>query len=137
MATIKERELDTDGNPMETLIDIKNGMVTATTFIERHYPETAKEFKKLQKEQYELFCKKQMDYGPSNIAMGTSLDTDEEKRLSKIGLIVRINDKIQRLINLVVKNNRQAQNEPTIDAFKDLACYGIIAQIVEAGKWGK
>ena len=109
----------------------------AVTFIEKNYPKTAVEFKKLQKEQYELFCKKQMDYGPSNIAMGTSLETDEEKRLSKIGLIVRINDKIQRLINLVVKNNRKAQNEPTIDAFKDLACYGIIAQIVEAGKWGK
>tara|TARA_Y100001937_G_C7082164_1_gene313538 strand:+ start:672 stop:1073 length:402 start_codon:yes stop_codon:yes gene_type:complete len=107
------------------------------SFIEKHYPETAKEFQRLQFEQYELFCKKQMDYGPSNIAMGTSLDTEEEKRLSKIGLIVRINDKIQRLINLVVKNNRKAQNEPTIDAFKDLACYGIIAQIVEAGKWGK
>ena len=27
MATIKERELDTDGNPMETLIDIKNGIL--------------------------------------------------------------------------------------------------------------
>ena len=115
----------------------KNGMMTATSFIEMTYPETAKEFQRLQYEQWELFCKKQMDYGPSNIAMGTSLDTDEEKRLSKIGLIVRINDKVQRLINLVVKNNRKAQNEPTIDAFKDLACYGIIAQIVEAGKWGK
>ena len=112
-------------------------MSKATKFIEDTYPETAKEFKKIQAEQYEVFCKKQMDYGPSNIAMGTSLDTDEEKRLSKIGLIVRINDKVQRLINLVVKNNRKAQNEPTIDAFKDLACYGIIAQIVEAGKWGK
>lgn len=110
---------------------------SAVEFIEEHYPETSVEFKRLQKEQYELFCKKQMDYGPSNIAMGTSLDTDEEKRLSKIGLIVRINDKIQRLINLVVKNNREAQNEPTIDAFKDLACYGVIAQIVESGKWGK
>ena len=126
-----------NGNPIDTLKDIKNGVMTATSFIERQYPETAEEFKKLQKEQYELFCKKQMDYGPSNIAMGTSLETDEEKRLSKIGLIVRINDKIQRLINLVVKNNREAQNEPTIDAFKDLACYGIIAQIVDAGKWGK
>mgnify|MGYP003651316171 FL=1 len=109
----------------------------AIDYIEEKYPETAKEFQRLQFEQYLLFCKKQMDYGPSNIAMGTSLDTDEEKRLSKIGLIVRINDKVQRLINLVVKNNRKAQNEPTIDAFKDLACYGIIAQIVEAGKWGK
>ena len=109
----------------------------AITYIEKTYPETAKEFQRLQFEQWNLFCKKQMDYGPSNIAMGTSLNTPEEKRLSKIGLIVRINDKVQRLINLVVKNNREAQNEPAIDAFKDLACYGIIAQIVEAGKWGK
>ena len=109
----------------------------AIAYIEKTYPETAKEFQRLQFEQWNLFCKKQMDYGPSNIAMGTSLNTPEEKRLSKIGLIVRINDKVQRLINLVVKNNREAQNEPTIDAFKDLACYGIIAQIVEAGKWGK
>jgi len=109
----------------------------AIKYIEEQYPETAKEFQRLQYEQWELFCKKQMDYGPSNIAMGTSLDTDEEKRLSLIGLIVRINDKVQRLINLVVKNNREAQNEPTIDAFKDLACYGIIAQIVKNGKWGK
>ena len=109
----------------------------AISYIEETYPETAKEFQRLQFEQWNLFCKKQMDYGPSNIAMGTELKTDEEKRLSKIGLIVRINDKVQRLINLVVKNNREAQNEPTIDAFKDLACYGIIAQIVEAGKWGK
>ena len=111
--------------------------VDAIKYIEKTYPETAKEFQRLQFEQWNLFCKKQMDYGPSNIAMGTSLNTDDEKRLSKIGLIVRINDKIQRLINLVVKNNREAQNEPAIDAFKDLACYGIIAQIVEAGKWGK
>ena len=98
-------------------------MSKAIKYIEEAYPETAKEFQRLQFEQYALFCKKQMDYGPSNIAMGTGLETDEEKRLSKIGLIVRINDKIQRLINLVVKNNREAQNEPTIDAFKDLSCF--------------
>jgi len=120
--------------PMEQIISFDED---AVGYIETTYPETAEEFKRLQKEQYELFCKKQMDYGPSNIAMGTNLITDEEKRLSLIGLIVRINDKVQRLINLVVKNNRQAQNEPTIDAFKDLACYGIIAQIVNNGKWGK
>ena len=109
----------------------------AVSFIEDMYPETAKEFQKLQNEQYELFCKKQMDYGPTNISMGTPLATDSEKRLSLVGLIVRINDKVQRLLNLMVKNNREAQNEPSIDAFKDLACYGIIAQIVQNGKWGK
>ena len=123
--------------PTDQTTVMENGMTTATSFIENQYPETAREFKRLQDEQYNLFCRKQMDYGPSNIAMGSSLKTSDEKRLSLIGLIVRINDKVQRLINLVVKNNRAAQNEPVIDAFKDLSCYGIIAQIVNNGKWGK
>ena len=130
MSIIKERTKLTNK-------DVYGTSEVAVQLMEQQYPKTTTEFKRLQQEQYELFCKKQMDYGPSNIAMGTDLSTDEQKRLSKIGLIVRINDKVQRLINLVVKNNRKAQNEPTIDAFKDLACYGIIAQIVEAGKWGK
>ncbi len=109
----------------------------AIDYIETNYPETAKEFQRIQFEQWLLFCQKQMDYGPTNISMGTPLATDSEKRLSLVGLIVRINDKVQRLLNLMVKNNREAQNEPSIDAFKDLACYGIIAQIVQNGKWGK
>ena len=145
MSNIKERELDAMGKVIEEAKNLrykkgdlyKKETHEAINYIEKNYPETAKEFQKLQFEQWALFCKKQMDYGPSNIAMGTSLDTDEEKRLSLIGLIVRINDKVQRLINLVVRNNREAQNEPTIDAFKDLACYGVIAQIVKNGKWGK
>ena len=116
-------------------VDDKN--MDAIKYIEKEYPETAKEFQKIQFEQWATFCKKQMDYGPSNIAMGTALKTNEDRRLSLIGLIVRINDKIQRLMNLVVKHNREAQNEPVMDAFKDLSVYGIIAQIVDNGKWGK
>ena len=154
---VKGTLYDKDPSKVKAVVDAKGGLMKdrratdrrgqkqygmmidhpAVAFIEREYPETAKEFKKIQKDQYLLFCQKQMDYGPSNIAMGTDLKTDEEKRLSKVGLIVRINDKVQRLINLVVRNNRKSQNEPTIDAFKDLSCYGIIAQIVENGKWGK
>ena len=111
--------------------------VDAIKYIEEEYPETSKEFRQIQYEQWATFCKKQMDYGPSNIAMGTSLRTKEDRRLSLIGPIVRINDKIQRLMNLVVKHNRDAQNEPVMDAFKDLSVYGIIAQIVDNGKWGK
>ena len=115
----------------------KNETHEAIDFIEENYPQTAKEFQRIQFEQYLLFCQKQMDYGPTNISMGTPLAKDSEKRLTLVGLIVRINDKVQRLLNLMVKNNREAQNEPSIDAFKDLACYGIIAQIVQNGKWGK
>ena len=117
--------------------DIYGTDEVAVQFIEQQYPETAKEFQRLQFEQWVLFCKKQMDYGPSNISMGTSLTTDKEKRLSMVGLIVRINDKVQRLLNLVVTNDREAQNEPVIDAFKDLSVYGIIAQVVKNCKWGK
>jgi len=110
--------------------------IDAVDYIEEHYPETSKEFLRIQKEQYELFCKKQMDYGPSNIAMGSGVGKNINTRLSLVGLIVRTNDKIQRLLNLVVNNNREAQNEPIEDAFKDLSVYGIIAQIVKNGKWG-
>ena len=106
-------------------------------YCESMYPNTMKEFTKLQEADYKVFCKKQMDYGPSNIAMGTGVGAQVNKKLATTALVVRINDKIQRLINLVIRNNREAQNEPTIDAFKDLACYGIIAQIVKNGKWGK
>ena len=110
--------------------------LTPVEFIEKEYPETAKEFKRIQEEQYETFCQKQMDYGPSNISMGTGVGDRLNVKLATTALVVRINDKIQRLLNLVVTNDREAQNEPVEDAFKDLSVYGIIAQIVKNGKWG-
>ena len=110
--------------------------VDAVKYIEEEYPETAKSYKAIQKEQYELFCKKQMDYGPKNISVGTDLRTDEDVKLSLTGLWFRINDKIERLKQLVVFD-KAAQNEPMIDAFSDLSVYGIIAQIVHRKKWGK
>tara|TARA_B100000287_G_scaffold331161_1_gene315980 strand:+ start:426 stop:836 length:411 start_codon:yes stop_codon:yes gene_type:complete len=110
--------------------------MTPIEFIEKHYPETAKEFKEIQTEQYLTFCKKQMDYGPSNISMGTGVGEAINTKLATTALVIRINDKIQRLLNLVVSNDRDAQNEPVEDAFKDLSVYGIIAQIVRNGKWG-
>ena len=113
-----------------------NMTTDAIRFIEEHYPETAKEFQKIQFEQYLTFCKKQMDYGPSNISMGTGVGDAINVKLATTALVVRINDKIQRLLNLVVTHDREAQNEPVVDAFKDLSVYGIIAQIVRNGKWG-
>ena len=117
-------------------IEKPTGNVNPIEFIEKHYPETSNEFKKIQAEQYEVFCKKQMDYGPNNIAMGTGLGSAINTKLATTALVIRINDKIQRLLNLVVSNDRDAQNEPVEDAFGDLSVYGIIAQIVRNGKWG-
>ena len=116
--------------------EVSMDKVDPVKYIEEEYPETAKSFKEIQKEQYELFCKKQMDYGPKNISVGTDLRTDEDIKLSLTGLWFRINDKIERLKQLVVLD-KAAQNEPMIDAFSDLSVYGIIAQIVHRKKWGR
>ena len=105
--------------------------------MEKEWPKMTKEFKRLQREQYELFCKKQHDYGPGNISVGTTLQTDEEIHLSLTGLWFRMNDKIQRLKTLLLSGRETAVGEPLEDAYLDVSNYGIMATIVKNGKWGK
>lgn len=104
---------------------------------EERYPETTKEFKKILKEQYEVFCRKQMNYGPDNISVGTRLETQEEIKLSQTGLWFRMNDKIQRLKQLVLLGKPDTVGEAVEDTYQDLSVYNIIAQIVIRGKWAK
>ena len=106
--------------------------------MEKEWPEMTKEFKKIQREQYELFLHKQHDYGPGNISVGTQLQTKEEIQLSLTGLWFRMNDKIQRLKNLLMSGRENAvENEPMEDAYLDVSNYGIMATIVGRDKWGK
>lgn len=105
--------------------------------VEALYPETCDEFKRIMYTQYELFCKKQFNYGPSNISVGTALETNDDIRLSLTGLWFRMNDKIQRLKQLVVLGNKDTVGESIDDTFMDLSVYGIIAQIVKNKKWAK
>ena len=105
--------------------------------MEKEWPKMTKEFKRLQKEQYELFCRKQHDYGPGNISVGTQLQTDDEIHLSLTGLWFRMNDKIQRLKTLLLSGRETAVGEPLEDAYLDVSNYGIMATIVKNGKWGK
>ena len=104
---------------------------------EEKYPETTKEFKKILNEQYELFVKKQLDYGPENISVGTKLSPPDEIKDSLTGIWFRANDKIQRLRQLVLLGKQDHVGESIQDSFVDLSVYGIIAQIVSRGKWGK
>ena len=104
---------------------------------EERYPETTKEFKKILNEQYEIFCRKQSNYGPDNISLGRDLVKDEDKKLSQMGLFFRMNDKIQRIKQLVVLGSQDNVGESVDDTYKDLSVYSIIAQLVKNGKWGK
>jgi hypothetical protein len=78
-----------------------------------------------------------MNYGPDNISVGTRLSTPEEVKLSQTGLWFRMNDKIQRLKQLVLLGKEDTVGESVMDTYSDLSVYGIIAQIVVKGKWGK
>jgi hypothetical protein len=110
---------------------------TFVDYLEDQYPAMTSEFKRLQKQQYELFCRKQHDYGPGNIAVGTQLQTEDEIKLSLTGLWFRMNDKIQRLKNMLLSGRESAVDEPLEDAYLDVSNYGIMATIVKNGKWGR
>ena len=107
------------------------------SMMEAEWPEMTTEFKRLQREQYELFLKKQHDYGPGNISVGTMLQTPDEVHLALTGLWFRMNDKIQRLKNMLMSKRESAVDEPMEDAYLDVSNYGIMATIVKNGKWGK
>jgi hypothetical protein len=68
--------------------------------------------------------KKQQDYGPHNIS-----------KFGLVGLLVRINDKFERLCNLI-QNKLDPENEPLEDSFLDLSNYAVIGRLIRQGKWG-
>ena len=131
MSNIKENDLTM------TEKDLTGVKTPIVELMEKEWPEMTNEFKRLQMEQYLLFCKKQHDYGPSNISVGTQLQTEADVKLSLTGLWFRMNDKIQRLKTLLMGNKESAVDEPLEDAYLDVSNYGIMATVVKNGKWGK
>ena len=133
---IKETELKIQvKDPVE---DVEMRSLSIIRQMELDWPEMTREFKEIQREQYELFLHKQHDYGPGNISVGTQLQTKDEIHLSLTGLWFRMNDKIQRLKNLLMNKRQSAvEGEPLEDAYLDVSNYGIMATIVRRSKWGK
>lgn len=105
--------------------------------IEQKYPEMTNEFESITHDMLQLFAMKQSDYGPKNVGMGFSVvETDEQVRRALLGLSVRINDKVQRLLNLTM-NNKDPKNESLEDTFIDIANYAVMSLIVQRKLWGK
>jgi len=115
-----------------------NNQTKITAEIEAKYPLTCDRLKELMTEEYELFTRKQFDYGTNNITVGQDLNDPDGRKVALSAIIFRINDKVQRLVNLVIKRGiTEAANEPVEDAFRDIALLSKIALIVDSGKWGK
>ena len=105
--------------------------------MEQKYPEMISEFEHITHDMLQLFCMKQQDYGPKNIGMGAEVvDTDGQVKLSLMALSIRINDKVQRLLNLTT-TDKKPNNESLEDTFIDIANYAVMSIIVQRKLWGK
>lgn len=103
---------------------------------EYNYPELCKEFKIIQEEQYELFAGKMMSYGRGNISLGGNLSDEEDKNLTLTSIWIRMSDKMNRLKNMVVKNQSNPLDDESIeDTWVDISNYSIIALLVGRNKW--
>ena len=64
----------------------QTGEEKAVRDFEKTYPTLAQSWKEIQDEQYILFAKKMMDYGISNISLGSTLEEQEDIELSLTGI---------------------------------------------------
>ena len=122
------------------IMDAKSGVSSKLTIkvFEKEYPELSTEFKQIQKEMYEMFAAKHMDYGLNNIALGGDIvNNSDDKKFSLTGLAIRLTDKISRLRNLMVNGRNYVEGEGMEDTFIDIANYGIIGLLVGRNKWKK
>ena len=133
----KWHELQEESMSDREIMDAKNPDAAAVRVFEKEYPELANEFKQIQKEMYEMFARKHMDYGLNNIALGGDLTNSEDKTFSLTGLCIRLTDKISRLKNLLVNGKNFVKGEGMEDTFIDIANYGIIGLLVGRDKWKK
>jgi hypothetical protein len=107
---------------------------TYRQLLKKESPILYKNYMKVVEEQFELFAKKQLDYGIGNISTGADMESKEGKSFALQGLWFRMNDKINRWKNLIIKN-RKANNESLKDTFQDLGNYSIICQLVNRSLW--
>lgn len=85
------------------------------------------EMAKLLVKMFNTFKKKQASYGKGNIA-----------KFGEKGVYIRMNDKMERLYNLVwLGKANPLQDESVDDTYEDLADYAFIAMLVRHGIWDK
>lgn len=84
-----------------------------------------REFLRLALENTILMDRKQQDYGSKNIS-----------DFGKFGVLVRMNDKLQRIKNLFGTGKRKrAINESMRDSFRDISNYAIIFIMLDKEMW--
>ena len=85
-----------------------------------------REFLKVALANAQLMDRKQRDYGPRNIS-----------GFGMFGVVVRMNDKFERIKNLFNNRRKKATNEGIRDSLRDISNYANIAIMLDEGSWPK
>lgn len=104
--------------------------VDVTDHMLSEYPTLMNSIKNHMNEAFKIFANKQMDYGLGNIAMNGN------KRLALLGVAIRLNDKIQRMLNMLEKD-QTPNNESLEDTAIDISNYGAIFNALLKDEWKK
>mgnify|MGYP001158583541 FL=1 len=102
-------------------------------------PMTCESFEKLTSQMIAVFLSKQAMYGPDNISLGGDMTDEKDRKMALLGIWFRMNDKIQRIQNILKKDfsDEEVEFEPLEDSYLDLANYAIISLLVKREIWGK
>jgi len=74
---------------------------------------------------FDIFCMKQTSYGSGNIA-----------KFGEVGVVIRSNDKLERLITILVKGTENPLADESVeDTWMDWADYGIIGLLCRRKEW--
>jgi hypothetical protein len=92
MDNIREAKSKVVHNGERTIAKAKSGVSEegAIEYCERLYPEMMDEYKRIMQDQYKTFCKKQRNYGPGNISVGTDLSSSDDVQIIINGIMVQI-----------------------------------------------
>lgn len=110
--------------------NVKDNSQDVTDHMLTEYPTLMNSIKDHFNECFRLMARKQMDYGMGNIAMNGN------KRLALLGVAIRLNDKVQRLLN-ILDSDQSPNNESLEDTAQDITNYGAIFQAVLKDEWKK
>jgi hypothetical protein len=88
-------------------------------------------------EQFEAFMATCDDLARQHVIKASAYGAHAIGRFGLHGIVVRMSDKIERLITLSSQPHLVSQEESIDDTLRDLAGYAINALILRQGKWGK
>ena len=101
------------------------------------HPDNIEEMLKTYPKQYEAFLVNMDQLATLHVIKSQAYGAKAIGRFGLHGIVVRMSDKIERLITLSTNPHTTTDDESIDDTLRDLAGYAINALILRQGKWGK